>query len=84
MTIQNMDQLLQRAARLNPLGASLAGQPVDSECAQRNAVTSIAPEVERCAGLLPYPALGEDAQSYISRSRRADDDRRAQIIRDGE
>jgi len=33
-------------------------------------------------GMLPYPACGEDAQSYISRSRReSDEKRRADIDR---
>jgi len=32
---------------------------------------------------LPYPALGMDAQSYISQYRRDDDSRRARVIRDG-
>ena len=27
-------------------------------------------------GMLPYPAFGEDAQEYISRSRREDDENR--------
>jgi hypothetical protein len=35
------------------------------------------------AGLLPYPALGMDAQLYISRSRNDDVNHRAHVIRDG-
>jgi len=35
------------------------------------------------AGLLSYPALGMDAQLYISRTRSDDGNRRARVIRDG-
>ena len=84
MTLQEMDQLLQRAARLIPserlLLASRLIQSVRNEMPSRPSRL----KWKDAAGLLPYPALGEDAQSYISRSRRADDDHRAQIIRDGE
>jgi hypothetical protein len=36
---------------------------------------------EDLIGLLPYPALGEDAQTYISRTRREGDERREQLLR---
>ena len=36
---------------------------------------------EDLIGLLPYPALGEDAQTYISRTRREGDERREQALR---
>ena len=32
-------------------------------------------------GLLPYPALGEDAQAYISRTRREGDEHRERQLR---
>jgi hypothetical protein len=32
-------------------------------------------------GLLPYPAFGEDAQAYITRTRREGDEHREQILR---
>jgi len=32
-------------------------------------------------GMLPYPALGEDAQAYISRTRREGDEHREQLLR---
>jgi hypothetical protein len=36
---------------------------------------------EDLIGLLPYPALGEDAQAHISRTRREGDERREQLLR---
>lgn len=32
-------------------------------------------------GMLPYPALGEDAQTYISRTRREGDEHRERLLR---
>ena len=32
-------------------------------------------------GMLPYPALGEDAQAYISRTRREGDEHRERLLR---
>jgi hypothetical protein len=82
MTTQNMDQLLQRAARLTPserlLLASRLIQGVRNEISSHQSRR----KWKDAAGLLQYPALGEDAQAYISRSRHSDDDRRAKIIRD--
>jgi len=36
---------------------------------------------EDLIGLLPYPALGEDAQAYISRTRREGDEHRERLLR---
>ena len=81
MTSQSLDQLLQRAARLTPserlLLASRLIQGVRNEMPSRQSQR----KWKDAAGLLQYPALGEDAQAYISRSRRADDSHRAQVIR---
>lgn len=85
MTLHNVDQLLQRAASLTPSERLLLASRLIQEV--RSEMTSRQPRVVKwkdAAGLLQYPALGDDAQAYISRSRRADDDRRAKIIRDGE
>jgi hypothetical protein len=84
MTLHTMDQLLKRAARLTPSERLLLASRLIQSV--RNEVPSHQPhrKWKDAAGLLPYPALGEDAQSYINRSRRADDDHRSQIIRDGE
>ena len=84
MTLQNMDQLLQRAAKLTPSERLLlASQLIQSV---RNEMPSPQPrrKWKDAAGLLPYPALDEDAQTYVKRSRRADDNHRNQVIRDGE
>lgn len=82
MTRENLDQLLQNAAKLTPserlLLASRLIQGVRKE------MPSAQPhgKWKDAAGLLQYPALGEDAQTYISRSRRTDDIHRTHIIKD--
>ena len=83
MALQNIDQLLKRADKLTPserlLLASRLIQGVRSDMPSRKTHR----KWRDAAGLLSYPALGEDAQLYISRNRRADNDRRTWVIRDG-
>jgi hypothetical protein len=84
MTVQNIDQILKRAGLLSPSERLLlAGRLIQSVRTEIPARKSRL-KWRDAAGLLTYPALGEDAQRYISRSRRTDDDRRAWVIRDGE
>ena len=33
------------------------------------------------AGMLPYPALGEDAQAWVTRTRREGDEHRERVVR---
>ena len=83
MTLQNIDQILKRADKLTPserlLLASRLIQGVRSGMPARKPHRKWRDVV----GLLPYPALGMDAQQYISKSRRDDDGRRARVIMDG-
>ena len=83
MALQNIDQLLKRAGKLTPserlLLASRLIQGVRSDLPSQKSRR----KWRDAAGLLPYPALGEDAQLYITRTRRADNDRRTRVVRDG-
>jgi hypothetical protein len=84
MALRNVDELLKRAGKLSPserlLLASRLIQGVRSDLPSHKSRRKWG----EVAGLLPYPALGEDAQQYISRTRRADDDHRNWVIKDGE
>ena len=75
MVLQNIDQILERAGRLTPserlLLASRLIQGVRSDMPSRKSRR----KWRDAAGLLTYPALGEDAQLHISHARRADNDR---------
>ena len=83
MALQTIDQIMKRAGKLTPserlLLASRLIQGVRSNLPSRKARRKWSDVI----GLLPYPALGMDAQTYISQYRREDDSRRAQVIRDG-
>jgi hypothetical protein len=84
MTLQNIDQLIKRAGKLTPserlLLASRLIQGVRQDMPTRKKMRRKWSDVR---GLLPYPALGMDAQLYISQSRSDDSARRARVIRDG-
>lgn len=83
MTLQNIDQILKHAGKLTPserlLLASRLIQGVRSDMPSRKSRR----KWRDAAGLLPYPALGEDAQIYINRTRRAGNDHRTWVNRDG-
>lgn len=82
MALRNVDEILKRAGKLSPseklLLASRLIEGVRSDMPSRKSHR----KWRDAAGLLPYPAMGEDAQSYINRTRRADNDKRARVIRD--
>ena len=83
MALQDIDKLLKRAGKLTPserlLLASRLIQGVRNDLPARKPRRKWSEAV----GLLPYPALGMDAQLYIKRARSNDDDLRAHVIRDG-
>lgn len=76
MRQHSLDRLLQRAARLTPSERLLLASRLIQGV--RNEMPSLQPsrKWKDASGLLAYPALGEDAQIYISRSRREDDSHR--------
>ena len=83
MALPMVDQILERAGSLTPserlLIASRLIQGVRNEIPAQKSRR----KWQSLAGLLAYPALGEDAQTYISRYRQEDDSRRAHVIREG-
>lgn len=83
MALQTIDQIMKRAGKLTPserlLLASRLIQGVRSNLPSRKTNRKWLDMI----GLLPYPALGMDAQTYISQYRREDDSRHARVIRDG-
>jgi hypothetical protein len=76
MALQTIDQIVKQAGKLTPserlLLASRLIQGVRSNLPSRKTNRKWRDAI----GLLPYPALGMDAQSYISQYRRDDDNRR--------
>ncbi len=84
MSSSKLERLLQRAARLSPSERLLLASRLIQSV--RNEISSPSPGLKwkDAAGLLQYPALGEDAQSYISRSRHESDAQRSHTLRDGD
>ena len=84
MALQNIDQLIKRAGKLTPserlLLASRLIQGVRQDMPAQKKMRRKWGDIQ---GLLPYPALGMDAQLYISNSRSDDSHRRARVIQDG-
>jgi hypothetical protein len=83
MALQSIDQLLKRARKLTPSERLLLANRLIQEVRNDMPTNKPSRKWKDALGLLPYPALGVDAQLYISRARRADDDGRVRVIRDG-
>jgi hypothetical protein len=83
MALLNIDQLLKRAGKLTAserlLLASRLIQGVRQDLPAHKKSHRKWNDIE---GLLPYPALGMDAQQYISDTRSEDSRRRARMIQD--
>lgn len=81
MTTTLLQELIEKADRLPTEEQwQLANHLVERVLRQRPQVKSYH-QWEDLIGLLPYPALGEDAQTYISRTRREGDEHRERALR---
>jgi uncharacterized membrane protein len=77
MARQNIQQLLKRADKLTPSERLLLASRLIQAVRKEMPIHKKSRRKWRdAAGLLPYPALGIDAQLYISRSRSDDSNRR--------
>jgi hypothetical protein len=77
MTLKTIDNLLKQAARLTPAERLLvACRLLEGVQNELTAKPSKALQWRDLSGMLPYPAYGEDAQAYITRTRRADTENR--------
>ena len=84
MALQQIDQLLKRAGKLTPSERLLlASRLIQGVRLNAPAKRKKHRKCSEAAGLLPCPALGMDAQLYISHSRSDDTSRRARVIREG-
>lgn len=84
MTLQNIDELLKNARKLTPAERLLLANRLIQDVHHETPEKKPRRKWKDVLGLLPYPALGMDAQIYISQSRHSDDTNRARVIRDGE
>ena len=84
MSAQLLEDLIQQASQLTPdEQLRLATRLI--ERARQATTTSNPPRARRkwkdICGALPYPALGEDAQAWVSRTRQEADERRMRQLR---
>lgn len=71
MTLETIDDLLKRAARLSSAERLLIARRLLEDVQNEISSETKKPlQWSQLRGMLPFPAYGEDAQSYISRIRR--------------
>jgi len=84
MESQKLEQLIKQSERLTSSERLILVQHLIAKVQKEIPEKKISRKWSELIGIIPYPALNEDAQTYISRSREYDNTHRAQIIRDGE
>lgn len=84
MKLQDMNQILKQADNLSPSEKLLLASRLIQDVQSKMSSGKSSPKWKDAIGLLSYPALGEDAQAYIRRTRFENDIRRAHRIGDGE
>ena len=77
MTAPSIENMLKQADRLSPTERLwLATRLIEGVRRELPGKTKKRLKWRDLRGILPYPAFGEDAQTYISRTRRADTEHR--------
>ena len=84
MESQKLEQLIKQLEKLTSSERLILAQHLIAKVQKEIPAMKTSRKWSELIGIIPYPALNEDAQTYISRSREYDDTHRAQIIRDGE
>ncbi len=81
MTTTALTELIEKADALTPEEQLRLANHLVGRVLQHMPEAKPRRKWEDLIGLLPYPALGEDAQAYISRTRREGDERREKLLR---
>ena len=77
MATQSIENVLKQAARLTPAERlTLASRLIEGVRQEIPAKDGKSLKWRHLQGMLPHPAYGEDAQAYITRTRREDDGHR--------
>ncbi|MGC1377834.1 MAG: hypothetical protein WA821_16500 [Anaerolineales bacterium] len=77
MTIQSMEAILKQAARLSAAERlQIASRLIEEVRREIPVKKGKSLKWRDLSGALPYPALGEDAQAYITRTRQEETDQR--------
>lgn len=77
MNAQTYEDVLQEAEKLPPNQCLLLIERLIHHVRTVEATAGVSPAWEDYAGSAPYPLCGEDAQEWVSQSRRESDEARA-------
>ena len=81
MTTTTLHELIEKADALSPEEQWQLANHLVTRALRQMPTTRPHRKWSEIRGALPFPALGEDAQAYISRSRSEGDERRERILR---
>ena len=86
MSSELLEELMKRAEELTPSERLLLAARVIEGLRQEIPPTYDRPRYRwtEVRGMLPHPALGEDAQAYLSRTRRGDTEQRERQLKRGQ
>ena len=76
MAAQDYDRVLREVEALNPDDQRRLIQDISDRLRTRREPGKKRPRLEDLAGTAPYPLCGEDAQTWVSRTRDEADERR--------
>lgn len=77
----SLQALLQQVEQLPPEERLELIQRVAAGLQQLDETTKPKPKWSDLKGLAPYPMMGEDAQAWVSRTRREADEHRERVVR---
>ncbi|MCT7959267.1 hypothetical protein NG791_00995 [Laspinema sp. D1] len=76
-----LEHLLQQVEQLTPEDRLELIRQIAQGLKQSEVVVRAKPRWSDLKGMAPYPMMGEDAQEWVSRTRREGDEHRSQMLR---
>ncbi|MCT7970205.1 hypothetical protein NG799_28215 [Laspinema sp. D1] len=76
-----LEHLLQQVEQLTPEDRLELIRQIAQGLKQSEVVVRAKPRWSDLKGMAPYPMMGEDAQEWVSRTRRDGDEHRSQVLR---
>ncbi|MCT7958072.1 hypothetical protein [Laspinema palackyanum] len=76
-----LEHLLQQVEQLTPEDRLELIRQIAQGLKQSEVVVRAKPRWSDLKGMAPYPMMGEDAQEWVSRTRREGDEHRSQVLR---
>lgn len=76
-----LEQLLQQVEQLTPEERLELIRQIAQGLKMSDIAVKAKPRWSELKGMAPYPMMGEDAQEWVSRTRREGDEHRSQVLR---